>query len=87
MSEFVVKSTSDTGYDVTNSVSGVRFRTELLTLPKTINIATAEFIRDIGATDLAQIVTAMTGGTIETPSGSGATDLGVRLRGVAGTFV
>jgi iron complex outermembrane receptor protein len=87
LSEFVVNSTSDTGYDVTNSVSGVRFRTELLTLPKTINIATAEFIQDIGATDLAQIIAAMTGGTIETPSGNGATDLGVRLRGVAGTFV
>lgn len=87
LSEFVVQSTSDTGYDVTNSVSGVRFRTELLTLPKTINVATAEFIRDIGATDLAQIITAMTGGTVDTVSGSGATDINLRFRGVSTSFV
>ncbi len=87
LSEFVVQSTEDTGYDVTNSVSGVRFRTELLTLPKTINVATAEFIRDIGATDLLGIITAMTGGTIDSVSGSGATDLNLRFRGVSTTFV
>ncbi len=87
LSEFVVQSTDDTGYDVTNSVSGVRFRTELLTLPKTINVATAEFIRDIGATDLAQIITAMTGGTVDSVSGSGATDLNLRFRGVSTSFV
>lgn len=87
LSEFVVQSSTDTGYDVTNSVSGVRFRADLLTLPKTINVATAEFIRDIGATDLAQIVTAMTGGTVEGLSGSGPVDLSFRFRGVAASFV
>ena len=87
MSEFVVQSSGDTGYDVTNSVSGVRFRTELLTLPKTISVATEEFIRDIGATDLVQIISAMTGGTVDTSSGNNATDLNLRFRGVQTSFI
>jgi iron complex outermembrane receptor protein len=87
LSEFQVRSSSETGYNVSESTSGLRFRADLLTLPKTINVATEEFIRDIGATDLGQIISAMAGGNMEAPSGNNVTDLAYRLRGVSGSFV
>ncbi|HYD85833.1 MAG TPA: TonB-dependent receptor, partial [Opitutus sp.] len=53
LSPFEVNATSDDGYKVTNALSGTRFNTNLLDLPKAVDVVSAEFMEDIGAIDLA----------------------------------
>ncbi len=52
LSPFEVLSERDDGYKATNALSGTRFNTNLLDLPKPVEVITSEFIADIGATDM-----------------------------------
>jgi iron complex outermembrane receptor protein len=77
------------GYYAPAAVSGTRTKTELINLPMNLNVLTEQFIKDIGATDLVDIVT-YTGGLIASTATSGDTaggdTTGFSLRGF-GTHV
>lgn len=77
------------GYYAPAAVSGTRTKTELINLPMNLNVLTEQFIKDIGATDLVDIVT-FTGGLSASTATSGDTfggdTTGFSLRGF-GTHV
>src|SRR5688572_29491569 len=52
LSPFEITTTADDGYKATNALSGTRFNTNLLDLPKAVEVITGEFIADIGATEM-----------------------------------
>lgn len=56
LSPFQVSSSPDDGYRATNALSGTRFSTDLMTLPKAVDVITSEFLADIGALDLGDAV-------------------------------
>ncbi|HEY0943895.1 MAG TPA: TonB-dependent receptor, partial [Opitutaceae bacterium] len=56
LSEFQVTSSPDDGYRASNALSGTRFNTALIDLPKPVDVITSEFIADIGAIDLSEAV-------------------------------
>src|SRR5688572_31987401 len=54
LSPFQVVETEDVGYRATNTTSGTSLNTAIKDLPMTIQVVTAEFINDIGATDFTE---------------------------------
>jgi iron complex outermembrane recepter protein len=66
LSPFSVDASADDGYYATNSVSGTRTRTELINLPLSMQVFTDQFIRDIGATNLIDVVKYASGVTVGT---------------------
>jgi iron complex outermembrane receptor protein len=56
MSEFQVSTTADRGYRAGNSVSATRIDTPIKDLPFTVSAFTEQFITDIGAIDLQDIM-------------------------------
>src|SRR5262245_39310398 len=56
MSPFEVQTSQDTGYAAQNTISGSRLNTSLADTPAAISVFTAEFIQDIGATDVIDLV-------------------------------
>ncbi|MBP6865440.1 MAG: TonB-dependent receptor [Candidatus Didemnitutus sp.] len=54
LSPFEVRAEGDDGYKVANSLSGTRFNTKLLDLPRAVDVITSDFMRDIGATDMLE---------------------------------
>src|SRR5262245_46397612 len=56
LSPFVVSSDKDLGYLAGNSLSGSRMDLKLKDTAASISVLTEEFIRDIGATNLTEIV-------------------------------
>jgi iron complex outermembrane receptor protein len=73
LSPFVVNSSADEGYRATNALSGTRFNTALIDLPKPVDVITSEFISDIGAIDLGQAVAYSS--SITEASAGGADDI------------
>jgi iron complex outermembrane receptor protein len=63
LSTFEVRSEKDRGYLATNSVSGTVFATPIRELPMSVSVATAEFLRDVGATNLQEAANFMPGVT------------------------
>jgi len=55
--KFTVSTAQDNGYRATNSVSGTRIDTAIKNLPFAVNAFTQQFIKDIGARSLSDIVT------------------------------
>jgi iron complex outermembrane recepter protein len=53
LSPFTVNAEEDVGYAARSTLAGSRFKTELRDTPASISVMTAEFLSDIGATDLA----------------------------------
>ncbi|BET67537.1 hypothetical protein ASA1KI_24550 [Opitutales bacterium ASA1] len=51
LSPFEVNSSSDVGYQATESLAGTRIRTNLRDVGSAISVATEEFMRDVGATN------------------------------------
>src|SRR5688572_20380149 len=72
LSTFTVTAEDDQGYYSPQALSGTRTKTELLNLPMNLNVLTEQFIKDIAASDLMDIVT-FTGGLISAPATSGDT--------------
>ena len=85
LDEFTVSASTDDGYKATNVLSGTRFNTSLLDLPKPIDVVTREFMNDIGARDITEALqyTAGISVTRETDH-AGKTDSDVLVRGFAG---
>jgi outer membrane receptor protein involved in Fe transport len=61
LSPFSVSATSDVGYQATTSLAGTRLNTELRDLGSAISVVTEEFIRDTGATSIADLLVYTTG--------------------------
>lgn len=89
LSVFTVSAEDDRGYYAPSAISGTRTKTELINLPMNLNVLTEQFIKDIGATDLVDIVS-FTAGLAPAPATSGDTNggdtTGFSLRGF-GTHV
>jgi len=60
LSPFTVDVTKDRGYQATNSISATRLNTPVYELPLGMSIATEEFIRDIGTSDLQETMRYLT---------------------------
>jgi len=76
LSPFTVDSSKDRGYHATNTLAGSRVNTQLKDIPASISVVTKEFMDDIGAVGVNDIVayTANTEGTREytnAPAGVG----------------
>lgn len=56
LSPFVIREDTDTGYSATETLSGTRLRTATADVAAAMTIVTAEFMRDIGATTLNDVV-------------------------------
>ncbi len=67
LSPFVISTDADDGYSSTESASASRFKQKLKDIPQTISIMSGQFLKDVGAVDLADVMP-LVGGTI-----SGAT--------------
>lgn len=52
LEQFEVSAQGDDGYKAANAISGTRFNTALLDLPRPIEVITSEFIEDIGAREI-----------------------------------
>ncbi len=56
MSPFEVSSSRDVGYQATETLAGTRIRTNLADVGSAISVVTAEFMKDIGATDSSTLL-------------------------------
>jgi iron complex outermembrane receptor protein len=63
LSPFVISTDADDGYSSTESASASRFKQKLKDIPQTISIMSGQFLKDIGAVDLADVMP-LVGGTI-----------------------
>lgn len=68
LSPFVVTTEKDKGYKATNSTAGTRLNTAIKDLPLNLEVITADFIRDTGATDLRQALRYSAGVVLESQS-------------------
>ena len=85
LDEFMVTAASDDGYKATNVLSGTRFNTSLLDLPKPIDVVTREFMDDIGARDITEALQYTSGIAVTRETDhAGKTDSDVLVRGFAG---
>jgi iron complex outermembrane receptor protein len=73
LSEFQVTAAAEDGYRASNALSGTRFKTDLIDLPKAVDVITEEFIADIGALDMYDALR-FTGG-VESNGASGTDDV------------
>jgi outer membrane receptor protein involved in Fe transport len=89
LSPFVVNAESEEGYYSPSAVSGTRTRTELINLPMNMTVFNENFINDIGARDLVDIVSfasGVSGAATASSDNAGGDTLGFVLRG-QGAFV
>ncbi len=56
LSPFTVTSSADQGYQAGNTLAGSRMNTKLSETPASVSVFTAEFLKDLGATDLADVL-------------------------------
>ncbi|MBI5689775.1 MAG: TonB-dependent receptor plug domain-containing protein [Verrucomicrobia bacterium] len=56
LSPFTVTSDTDRGYQAGNTLAGSRMNTKLSETPASVSVFTAEFLKDLGATDLADVL-------------------------------
>ena len=63
LSPFTVTTNPDRGYNVSESMTGSRVKTQIIDLPYTVNVMTSEFLEDFGLFELADNVTHISGFT------------------------
>ncbi|MEI7567699.1 MAG: TonB-dependent receptor plug domain-containing protein, partial [Opitutaceae bacterium] len=63
LSPFSVTTSADRGYNVSESMTGSRVKTQIIDLPYTVNVMTSEFLEDFGLFELADNVTHISGFT------------------------
>ncbi len=63
LSPFVISTEADDGYAATESASATRFAQKLKDIPQTISIMSGQFLKDMGAVDLADVMP-LIGGTV-----------------------
>lgn len=56
LSPFEVSGTKDTGYQATETLAGTRIRANLRDVASAISVITAEFLKDVGATDSSTLL-------------------------------
>ena len=56
LSPFTVTSTADVGYQAGNTLAGSRMNTKLSETPASVSVFTEEFLKDLGATNLADVL-------------------------------
>ena len=56
LSPFTVTSSADAGYQAGNTLAGSRMNTKLSETPASVSVFTEEFLRDLGATNLADVL-------------------------------
>ena len=56
LSPFTVSGEQDNGYQAANTLAGSRLNTKLSETPASVSVFTEEFLRDLGATGLAQVL-------------------------------
>ncbi len=56
LSPFSVSTTADVGYQAGNTLAGSRLNTKLSETPASVSVFTEEFLKDLGATNLADIL-------------------------------
>jgi outer membrane receptor protein involved in Fe transport len=56
LSPFTVSSSSDLGYQAGNTLAGSRMNTKLSETPASVSVFTEEFLKDLGATNLADVL-------------------------------
>jgi iron complex outermembrane receptor protein len=56
LSPFIVKAEQDNGYQAGNTLAGSRFNTKLSETAASVSVFTEEFLRDLGATGIAQVL-------------------------------
>ena len=61
LSPFSVTTRADRGYNVSESMTGSRVKTQIIDLPYTVNVMTSEFLEDFGLFELADNVTHISG--------------------------
>src|SRR5688572_25846688 len=87
LSPFVVTEQTDTGYAATNSLDGSRLNTALRDTPASISVFTKDFLDDIGATSIEEILRYDVNADMsfggDDPVGAGAQDNMFGDRGVA----
>lgn len=80
---FTVK--DDDGYRANNTLSGTRFNSSLMDLPKPVDVVTREFMEDIGARDITEALQYTAGITFNRETDSAAQqDSDVLVRGFSG---
>jgi iron complex outermembrane receptor protein len=85
LDEFTVSASPDDGYKATNVLSGTRFNTSLLDLPRPVDVVTREFMNDIGARDITEALQYVAGVTFNRETDSAAQqDTDVLVRGFSG---
>lgn len=70
MNPFTVSTEQDTGYQATNTLAGSRLNTPLKDLGSAISVYTKEFMEDIGATNLNDLLIYATGSESGGPGGN-----------------
>lgn len=70
LSPFVIEAEAETGYQATSTLAGTRLRTNLRDVAASISVATKDFMRDIGATNLEGLLTYTTGTEVNGLGGS-----------------
>jgi outer membrane receptor protein involved in Fe transport len=61
ISPFIVSGERDTGYSATDSLAGTRLRTSLKDIAASISVVTKDFLDDVGATGMAELLVYTTG--------------------------
>jgi len=87
MDVFTVNAENDEGYTATNAASGSRVNTELRDIPASITVFTQEFLDDVGAQSIEDLLSY--GGNTEADlgdDGNGFNDTGSRMAGGETTF-
>ena len=70
LSPFEVSTDSDVGYLATQTLAGTRIRTDLKDVGSAISVVTAEFIKDVGATDNSTLLQYTTNAEVAGTSGT-----------------
>lgn len=70
LSPFEVTATRDTGYQASETLAGTRIRTDLKDVGSAISVITAEFMKDVGATDNATLLQYTTNAEVAGTRGS-----------------
>ena len=78
LSPFQVDSSKDTGYAATNTQAGSRLNSRLLDTPSAISVMTADFLQDIGATNIDTAIGFGTNTEVNRNDDNG----GYRIRGI-----
>ncbi len=88
LSPFEVTAQDDGGYLATRTLAGTRFNTDLKDVPASLSIMTADFLKDINASNISEAlqytISAEPNRDDSTGNGTQTADLNLRMRGFAG---